>query len=91
MIQMKISFHATIREVAGVSETDVKADDIPSLLLALRDKFGERLYRLIAKDGRLRDDVVVLVNGQNIEQFGGIEAKLTPNDEVAIFPPVSGG
>jgi len=88
---MKVSFHATIREVTGVTETDVEADDIPSLLLALRDRFGERLYRLIAKDGRLRDDVVILVNGQNIRHSGGIEAKMTPDDEVAIFPPVSGG
>jgi len=91
VIQMKVSFHATIREAAGVPGADVEADDIPSLLLALRDKFGERLYRLITKDGRLRDDVVVLVNGQNIGHSGGIEAKMTPNDEVAIFPPVSGG
>ena len=88
---MKVSFHATIREAAGVPGADVEADDIPSLLLALRDKFGEILYRLITKDGRLRDDVVVLVNGQNIGHSGGIEAKMTPNDEVAIFPPVSGG
>jgi molybdopterin synthase sulfur carrier subunit len=88
---MKVSFHATIREVTGVTETDVEADDIPSLLLALRDRFGERLYRLIAKDGRLRDDVVVLVNGQNIGRSGGVEGKMAPDDEVAIFPPVSGG
>jgi molybdopterin synthase sulfur carrier subunit len=88
---MRVSFHATIREVAGVPWTDVEADDIPSLLLALRNKFGERLYALIAKDGGLRDDIVVLINGQNIGQSGGIEVKMTPDDEVAIFPPVSGG
>jgi molybdopterin synthase sulfur carrier subunit len=88
---MKVSFHATIREVAGVPGTDVEADDIPSLLLALRDKFGDKLYRLIAEEGRLRDDVVVLVNGQNIEHSGDAGSKLTPDDEVAIFPPVSGG
>jgi molybdopterin synthase sulfur carrier subunit len=91
VIKIKVSFHATIREAAGVPGTDVEADDVSSLLLALRDKFGERLYKLIAKDGKLRDDVVVLVNGQNIGHSGGIEAKMTPDDEVAIFPPVSGG
>jgi molybdopterin synthase sulfur carrier subunit len=88
---MKVSFHATVREVAGVPEIDVEADDIRSLLVALREKFGDRLYNLIAKDGILRNDVVVLVNGQNIGHSGGIDAKMSPNDEVAIFPPVSGG
>jgi len=91
VIRTKVSFHATIREVAGVPETEVEANDLRSLLQALRDKFGERLYRLISKDGVLRDDVVVLVNGQNIGHSGNIEVKMTPDDEVAIFPPVSGG
>lgn len=88
---MKVSFHATVREVAGVPETYVEADDIPSLLQALRIKFGESLYKLIARDGRLRDDVVVLINGQNIGYSLGTDVKLAPDDEVAIFPPVSGG
>ncbi len=88
---MKVSFHATVREVAGVPEVDVEAEDIASLLQALRKRFGERLYRLIAEDGRLRDDIVVLINGQNIGNSKNFKEKIGPHDEVAIFPPVSGG
>lgn len=88
---MKVTFHATIREVAGVPETRIEADDIPSLLQALRMKFGEKLYGLIAKDGKLRDDVVVLINGQNIGYSGETDIRIASDDEVAIFPPVSGG
>jgi len=88
---MKVSFHATIREVAGISEVEVEADDIRSLLLALREKFGDGLFDLIAKDGTLRNDIVVLVNGQNIGHSGCMNVKMSPDDEVAIFPPVSGG
>jgi sulfur-carrier protein len=88
---MKVSFHATVREVAGVPIADVEAEDVASLLQALRKRFGERLYEFIAENGRFRDDIVVLVNGQNIGQSKNFKGKLAPDDEVAIFPPVSGG
>jgi len=88
---MKVSFHATIREVAGVSETSIDADSLETLLFALREKFGEKLYGMIVQNERLRDDVVILVNGQNIAHEEGIKTRLEPKDDVAIFPPVSGG
>lgn len=91
MAQMRVTFHATVREAAGVPETVIDADDIKSLLDALRMKFGNRLYNLIAKEGELRENVVLLVNGQNIGHSGGLSTRLGPDDEVAIFPPVSGG
>ncbi|MDH4123796.1 MAG: MoaD/ThiS family protein, partial [Thermoplasmata archaeon] len=38
-----------------------------------------------------RDDVVILVNGQNIAHEKGLDTELDEQDDVAIFPPVSGG
>ena len=88
---MRVSFHATVREAAGVPETIIDADDVRGLLQALKEKFGNRLCNIITKDGELREDVVLLVNGQNIGHSNVLGTKLDPDDEVAIFPPVSGG
>ncbi len=88
---MKVSFHATVRDAAGVPETEIDADDVAALLLALRKKFGERLYKILVSGEDLREDVVILVNGQNIAHSGGLKTRLKPTDDVAIFPPVSGG
>lgn len=88
---MRVSFHATVRDAAGIPEADMDADDIAGLLLAIREKFGDRLYSLLARNSELREDVVILVNGQNINHSGGMKTRLRPEDDVAIFPPVSGG
>ena len=53
--------------------------------------FGAKLFDLIVDKGNLREDVVILVNGKNILLSGGIDTPLSANDDVAIFPPVSGG
>lgn len=88
---MKVSFHATIRDAAGTNETDIEAGSVRELLFRLRDVFGARLFDLIVDKGNLREDVVILVNGKNILLSGGIDTPLSPEDDVAVFPPVSGG
>ncbi|MDH4123419.1 MAG: MoaD/ThiS family protein [Thermoplasmata archaeon] len=88
---MRVSFHATLREVAGVSETELSADSLRELLDVLKSRFGDRLHGMIVQGGSLRDDVVILVNGQNIAHEKGLDTELDEQDDVAIFPPVSGG
>jgi sulfur-carrier protein len=88
---LKISFHATIRDAAGASEAEVDAASVRELLDRLREIFGAKMFDLLVDKGNLREDVVILVNGRNILLCGGIDANLSPGDDVAIFPPVSGG
>jgi molybdopterin synthase sulfur carrier subunit len=88
---MKILFHATVRDIAGISEIELSARTLAELMEALEARFGKRLKDMLVKDGRLRDDVVILVNGQNISHSKGLETELRPEDDIAIFPPVSGG
>lgn len=91
LISMKVSFHATIRDAAGVSDIEIDATSIRNLLVTLQSRFGDRLAKMLVKDDKLREDVVILVNGQNIAHTGGIDTPLRSNDDVAIFPPISGG
>jgi molybdopterin synthase sulfur carrier subunit len=91
MVRMKVSFHATVRDAAGTQEVEADASSVRELLEVLHRRFGTKFHSMLVKDGALREDVVILVNGQNISHTGGMDAKLEPGDDVAIFPPVSGG
>jgi molybdopterin synthase sulfur carrier subunit len=39
----------------------------------------------------LRSYINILVNGDNIEHLEGIDTEIFDTDEIAMFPPVSGG
>lgn len=88
---MKVTFHATVREAAGISMAEIDAVNLRELVSSLRERFGERLFHMILRDDELRDDVIILVNGRNISQLEGLETRLDSNDQIAIFPPISGG
>lgn len=88
---MKASFHATIRDAAGVPWVELEAGTVRELLDKLRQKFGQAFYDIIVQGGGLREDVVILKNGRNIAHFRGLDTELAEGDDVAIFPPVSGG
>lgn len=88
---MLVTFHATIREAAGISRAEMEAETVHELLLRLRERYGDRLFELIIRDNEIREDVVILVNGRNLLQLAGLETPLNSDDEIAIFPPISGG
>lgn len=90
-VRMKVTFHATVKEAAGISRLDVTASTIGELLLVLKSQFGENFYDLIVRDGEICDDIVLLLNGKNISRSSGFDTRLSEDDELAIFPPISGG
>ena len=46
---------------------------------------------ILFKDGNLQLYVNIFLNGGNIIESGGLDSSLKQEDEIAIFPPVSGG
>ena len=70
---------------------EVDAGTVRQLLEKLGQSFGQAFYDLIVQEDDLREDVVILKNGRNIAHFKGLDTELTDGDDVAIFPPVSGG
>ena len=69
---------------------DVEASSIGELLEKLDEDYPELGDRVL-DDGELRDNIMVLVNGQNIEFLDKLDTDLDEDDRVAIFPPVAGG
>lgn len=83
---MRILYFAWLRDLAGVAEEEVQppADvaDVAALIDWLRQRGGGPA-KALAELSRIR----VAVN----QEHAGFEAAVSATDEVAFFPPVSGG
>jgi MoaD family protein len=77
---MKVRLFAALREVAGASVLEVSAPDVGSLLDRLSDTYGAAFDRIMAVG-------TVVVDGETVAR----DRELSPEDEVALLPPVSGG
>jgi molybdopterin synthase sulfur carrier subunit len=75
-------------DTVAVADADTVGDALEALLAdhdALRD-------RVLDADGDVVADVNVLKNGENVFDTGaGLDEPVSDDDELALFPPVSGG
>jgi molybdopterin synthase sulfur carrier subunit len=58
--------------------------------MTLRSEYPA-LQPLLCEDGEVRPYITILINGKNIRDMEALATILSDGDEVAIFPPVSGG
>ena len=90
---MRWKLFADLAEVAGGREVEVElsegatVDDALSALLDARPALADR----VLKDGDLREHVNLLRNGRSVTGEDGLATPVEPDDELAMFPPVSGG
>ena len=82
MISVKVRFFASHREAAGATQTVIALPEGASV-----GDLREALCARIPALARVGLPSVVAVNGA----FNPDGAKLRDGDEVALFPPVSGG
>ncbi|NHX37357.1 MULTISPECIES: ubiquitin-like small modifier protein 1 [Halolamina] len=87
---MQWKLFADLAEAAGERTVAVDVDDDASVgdaleaLLAAKPALRDRALN---EDGELRGDVNLLKNGENVDA----DATVAAGDELALFPPVSGG
>ena len=91
---MKWKLFADLAEAAGTKEADVAVESgatVEDALGALLDVHPGLRERVLDDDGDLRDHVNLLRNGTNVFNEDGLTTQLEGGDELALFPPVSGG
>lgn len=74
-------------EVTVTVEPDATVGDALAALLAEHPTLEDRVW----DDGAVADDVNLLVNGVEPRGDEGLETAIDADDELALFPPVSGG
>ena len=82
---MKIKYFAWLKNITGIEFEDIANDnvkDVKSLKLHLSNKYPN-LKKYILEEDMIR----VAINLKYISN----NKKLNSNDEIALFPPVSGG
>lgn len=77
---VRVLLFAALREAAGTSRLEVDAPTVGALLDDLAERYGAEFARVLAIGS-------VVVDGEQ----AGRERPLTPGQEVALLPPVSGG
>ncbi|WP_284014393.1 ubiquitin-like small modifier protein 1 [Halobaculum litoreum] len=85
---------ADLAEAAGESEPSVDAPEATTVgdaLDALLDAHPALATRVLDEDGELRGHVNLLRNGRDVREGEGLDTPVDPDDELALFPPVSGG
>ena len=90
---MEWKLFADLAEIAGdrVIAVEVEpGDTVGDALDALLDAHPDLRERVL-DDGEVADHINVLRNGRNVLHDGGLDATLEAGDELALFPPVSGG
>jgi sulfur-carrier protein len=81
---IRIIFFAGLREVLGKSQIEMSIDtsmSLAELRNAIIKQYPEWEKKLIQKN------ILMSVN----QQFAGLESLVKAGDEVAFFPPVTGG
>ena len=91
MARISVKMFATVREAAGTPECALEADDLADLISKLRKSLGPALSKIFNQLDSDPEGLVILVNGINVERRNLTTVKFRDGDDVAIFPPVSGG
>jgi molybdopterin synthase sulfur carrier subunit len=92
-MKVRIRFFARFRELLGA---EVVAEPAPGtdLAAAVREvarRNGEGYDAIFDERGSFREHVILMRNGKRVEAADAERTLVAEGDEIAVFPPVSGG
>lgn len=90
MANVTVKLFANLRESTGKSKIETSGKNLSDVLNALAARY-EGLGDLIFDGKNLHPFIHVMVNGISVKDKDGLGTLLSDGDEIALFPPVSGG
>ena len=90
MAKVTVKLFANLREQAGKTNIEIDGNDLREVLNSLIEKYNG-LGELIFNNEEFHPFIHVLVNGISVKDKDGLDTMLSTGDEIALFPPVSGG
>lgn len=92
---MKVTFYATLREIVGAKKVEFNVDEkanVQDLMDEMIRCYPLLRQKLLDEEGELYPHVHIFVNGRDaIYLENGLESRLSPEDNVTVFPAVGGG
>lgn len=82
-----VKLYANLRKLAGTKELSIAGSTVGAVVNELAQQ-KPLVGDVILENGKLRQHIVVTLNGQNTI---GFETPVTEQDIIAIFPPIAGG
>jgi molybdopterin synthase sulfur carrier subunit len=91
-MKLKVKLFANFREVTKNKEVEVnvKGNTVKDVVSALIHDYP-KLEPLMFTGEEIKPYVNVLLNGKSVRDHGGFTSKVKEGDDIAVFPPVSGG
>jgi molybdopterin synthase sulfur carrier subunit len=91
MAKVTVRMFATVREAAGTDSVKLEAESVSEALDLLSQKLRPPVKKLLAGFASDPEKIVILINGKNPGYSRALSQRLSDGDEIALFPPVSGG
>jgi len=83
----QVKLFANLRTIAGMKELSITGASLNGVLNELVKQVPP-LNGVILEDGQIRPHFVITINGRNAIN---LDAPVTEQDLIAIFPPIAGG
>lgn len=92
---MRIRLYGLLRDAAGrCAQVDMEVgpdDTVGSVLERLVTKYPRMRPLLFTAPGAIHPHVIIARNGLDVRDRKGLAEPVSPDDELAIFPPAAGG
>ena len=82
-----IKLYANLRTIADTKELSITGSNLSGVLNDLTKRIPA-LEGVILEEGQIRPHFVITINGHNVTK---LDASVTEQDLIAIFPPIAGG
>jgi molybdopterin synthase sulfur carrier subunit len=92
-MSVTIRFFAQFSELLGtdISTDPSSGDTLGDLIKQVASKNKEGYDAIFDENGTFREFVIIMRNGKRLDTAHADNVRVTDGDEIAVFPPVSGG